>query len=111
MSEFNSGANGVNAASAATATHQAFDHAVDKTSETLRPVVDLLVASVHEAVERLADAAGAAADKMETSGAYVKNVQQQATRSARSYVRDQPLTSVGVALATGYLLSWALRKH
>lgn len=29
----------------------------------------------------------------------------------RSYVRDKPLTIVGVAVASGFLLSWALRQR
>jgi ElaB/YqjD/DUF883 family membrane-anchored ribosome-binding protein len=109
MSELNSGMN--TAAGMNATAHKAIDQVVDKTSETMRPVVDLLVASVHDAVERLADAAGTAAEKMEMSSAYVKNAQEQATRSARSYVRQKPLTSIGIAVATGYLLSWAMRKH
>lgn len=91
--------------------HQAFDQAANKTSETLRPVMDMLVSSVHEAVERLAHVATEAADKVEVSGEYVKNMQVRATRSTRSYVRERPLTALGIAVASGYLLSWALRQR
>ncbi len=91
--------------------HQALDHAADKASETLRPVMDMLVASVHDAVERLAHVATHAADKVEMSGEYVKEVQERAARCSRSYIREKPLTALGVAVASGYLLGWALRRR
>lgn len=80
-------------------------------SEALRPVVDQLLAGVHEAVERLAGVAAQAVDKAELSGEYLMAKQAKAVRGARGYVREQPLTAVGVALASGFLLSWALRQR
>ena len=80
-------------------------------SETLRPVIDQLLAGVHHAVERLADVAAAAVDKVELSGDYIKDTQDKAVRGARGYVREKPLTSIGIAVASGFLLSWALRQR
>jgi ElaB/YqjD/DUF883 family membrane-anchored ribosome-binding protein len=92
---------------AQTATHKVYTGS----SETLRPVIDHLLSSVHDAVDRLTDVAAQAADKAELSGVYIKNAQRQATRSSRAFVREQPLTSIGIAVASGYLLSWLLRKR
>ncbi len=36
---------------------------------------------------------------------------RQSQRNSHAYVREQPLTAVGVALASGFLLSWALRQR
>ena len=91
--------------------HNALDHAADKTTTALRPVMDMLVSGVHDAVERLAQVATDAAGKVEVSGDYVRQMQQQATRSTRTYVREKPLTALGVALAAGCVLGWVLRKR
>lgn len=93
------------------AVTSAFDNAIDKTSDTLRPVVDHLMVGVHEAAERLADVVAQAASKVELSGEYLKASQTRMVGSCRSYVRSKPLTAVGVAVASGFLLSWALRQR
>ena len=90
-----------------TTAHKAYT----ASAETLRPVVDQLLAGMHQAVERLADVAAKAVDKVELSGDYLKDTQDKAVRGARGYVRDRPLTSVGIAVASGFLLSWALRQR
>ncbi|RFO97156.1 hypothetical protein DIC66_08410 [Rhodoferax lacus] len=89
------------------AAHKAYAASAD----TLRPVVDHLLSGMHQAVERLADVAASAVDRAAQSGEYLKDTQAQAVRGARGYVREKPLTSVGVAVATGFLLSWALRQR
>jgi ElaB/YqjD/DUF883 family membrane-anchored ribosome-binding protein len=80
-------------------------------SDALRPVVDQLLAGMHKAVERLADVAAQAVDKVEMSGECLMDTQAKAVRGARSYVREKPLTAIGVAVASGFLLSWALRQR
>jgi ElaB/YqjD/DUF883 family membrane-anchored ribosome-binding protein len=92
---------------AQTAAHKVYTGS----TEALRPVVDQLLSSMHDAVERLSDVAAQAADKAELSGAYIKNAQRQAARNSRAYVREQPLTSIGIAVASGFLLSWLLSKR
>lgn len=89
--------------------HQAIDQAVEKTSDTLRPLMDVLVAGVHDAVERLASVATQAADKVEVTGEYVKDVKLRMGRQCRNYVQEKPLTSLGLALASGYVLGWLMR--
>ncbi len=91
--------------------HQAFDNAADKTADTLRPVMDMLVSGVHDAVERLSHVVTQAADKVESSGESIKDAQARATRCSRNYIREKPLTSIGIAIASGYLLGWALRHR
>ena len=93
------------------AAHKAYAASAD----TLRPVVDQLLAGMHQAVERLADVAAQAVTKTvegaELSGEYLKDTQDKALRGARGYVREKPLTSIGIAVASGFLLSWALRQR
>jgi ElaB/YqjD/DUF883 family membrane-anchored ribosome-binding protein len=80
-------------------------------ADTLRPLLDQLLAGMQQAVERLTDVATQVANQAEQSGHYVKDSQERAVRGARGYVRAQPLRSVGIALAAGFLLSWALRRR
>jgi ElaB/YqjD/DUF883 family membrane-anchored ribosome-binding protein len=103
MSELNS--------TASVAAHHVFDTSIDKTSDALRPVLDQLMTGVHEAVARLAEVAEQAVAKVEDSGDYLKESQTRMVSGCRSYVRDKPLTSIGVALASGFLLSLALRQR
>jgi ElaB/YqjD/DUF883 family membrane-anchored ribosome-binding protein len=92
---------------AQTAAHKVYTGA----TETLHPMMDHLLSSVHDAVDRLSDVAAQVADKAELAGASVKNAQRQATRSSRAYVREQPLTSIGIAVASGFVLGWLLRRR
>lgn len=95
---------------AAASTHNAFDNAVDKTSAVVHPAVDTLVAGVHDAVDRLANVASQAAGKLELTGDQLKDAQSRVASNCRDYVREKPLTSLGIALASGFLISLALRK-
>jgi ElaB/YqjD/DUF883 family membrane-anchored ribosome-binding protein len=103
MTEFNS--------TASADAHKAFDSALEKTSDSLRPVLDHLMAGVHEAVDRLSEVAAQAVSKVELSGEYLKDSQTRMVSCGRNYVRAKPLTSIGVAVASGFLLSWAMRQR
>ncbi len=96
---------------AASTAHQAFDAATEKAGDNLRPVLDHLMGGVHDAVEHLADVAAQAVNKMELSGAYLKDSQTRMVGGCRNYVRAKPLTSIGMAVAGGLLLGWALRQR
>ena len=87
--------------------HQAFDKAAD----AARPAIDQLVAGVSAAVDRLAEAASSAANRLEATGDTLKEAPAKLTRSCRIYVREKPMTSIGLAVAAGFLLSWALRQR
>jgi ElaB/YqjD/DUF883 family membrane-anchored ribosome-binding protein len=91
--------------------NNAFDTTMDSTAETLRPLLQQLMAGLHQAVDRLDDVAARAVDKVDQSGEYLKDAQERMAGGARGYVREQPLTAVGVAVASGFLLSWLLRRR
>ena len=73
--------------------------------------VDKASDSAHEAVDKIASAANQAADSIEEKGTQLKNAEQRLMRKCRGYVRDQPVTSLGVAIAAGFLLSRWLSGH
>jgi len=61
--------------------------------------------SAHEAVDKIANAANQAAEAIGEKEAQLKNVEQQLMEDCRGYVRDNPVTSLGIAIAGGFLLS------
>ncbi|MDD5323116.1 MAG: DUF883 C-terminal domain-containing protein [Methylococcales bacterium] len=61
--------------------------------------------SAHEAVDKVASAANQAAEALGEKGNQLKNAEQQLIENCRSYVRDNPITSLGIAAAAGFLLS------
>ena len=56
-------------------------------------------------------AAGQAAGTLGVKGEQFKNAQVRAMEQCRGYVRDHPVTSLGIAIAAGFLLSrlWTSR--
>jgi ElaB/YqjD/DUF883 family membrane-anchored ribosome-binding protein len=97
--------------SATSGAHKAIDTAVDTANETLRPAVKNLVVGAHDTVDRLSSVASNAADRLEATGHQLKVAQSRATESCRTFVQEQPLTSLGIALASGLVLGLALRSR
>jgi ElaB/YqjD/DUF883 family membrane-anchored ribosome-binding protein len=91
--------------------HKAIDSAVDTANETLRPAVKTLVTGAHHTVDRLSGVASVAADKLEATGQQLKAAQSRASESCRTFVQEKPLTSLGIALASGLVLGLVLRSR
>jgi len=78
--------------------------------------VDRAAQSAHEAIDRLAAKAGPAIDRLRSStsaaGATLKSrasdlseLEEQWLERTRDYVRENPLTSLGIAVLAGVVLS------
>ena len=67
--------------------------------------IDKASKSAHEAVDKIASAGNQAAETLGEKGEQLKNAEQQLVENCRSYVRDNPITSLGIAAAAGFLLS------
>lgn len=85
--------------------------AIDKVSDAARPMVDRVTTGAHQAVDKIASAAGQAAETLGEKGEQLKNAQAQAMAQARTYVRDNPMAALGMAVAAGYILSRLLRSR
>jgi ElaB/YqjD/DUF883 family membrane-anchored ribosome-binding protein len=59
--------------------------------------------SGYKAFDKIASATSQAAEAFNKKGGEF-NDQQRLMKNCRSYVRDKPVTSVGIALAAGFLL-------
>jgi ElaB/YqjD/DUF883 family membrane-anchored ribosome-binding protein len=84
---------------------------IDKMSASARPTVDRLSSGAHQAVEKIAMAASDAAESLGAKADQLNDVQTRMTEQCRGYVHDNPLAAVGIALATGFVLSRLLRSR
>ena len=84
---------------------------IDKVSDAARPVVGRIASGAHQAVDKIAGAAGQAAETLGVKGEQLKNAQVRAMEQCRGYVRNNPVTALGIAVAAGFLLSrlWSSR--
>mgnify|MGYP003394868758 CR=1 FL=1 len=60
---------------------------------------------LHTTVDRAASVAHSAADQVTRKTDQWMHTQDRLLSSTREYIREQPMTAVGIALAVGFLLS------
>ena len=70
--------------------------------------IDKAANSANEAIDKAASATNQATEALGKKGEQLKNAEQQLMEDCRVYVRDNPITSVGIAVAAGFLLSRVL---
>jgi ElaB/YqjD/DUF883 family membrane-anchored ribosome-binding protein len=75
--------------------------------ETLDKVSD----SAHEAFDKIASATSQAAEALGEKGEQLKKTEQQLMKNCRGYISDNPITSVSIAVAAGFLLSRLLSRR
>ena len=85
--------------------------AIDKVSDAARPAVDRIALGAHKAVDRIAGTAAQAAETVGVKSEQLRNAQVRAMEQCRGYVRNNPVTALGIAVAAGFLLSrlWSSR--
>ncbi len=86
-------------------------NAIDKVSDAARPMVDRIASGAHQTVDKIAGVATQAAETLGVKGEQLKNFQAQAMEQCRGYVRENPVASLGIAIAAGYLLSKLLSSR
>lgn len=84
---------------------------IDKASDAARPAVDRLATGAHQAVDKIAGAATQAAATLDLKSEQIMDAQSRLTETCRDYVRDNPVTSLGIAVAAGFLLSRLLSSR
>lgn len=96
-------------------TNTSLAQTADDLAERSRTTVDRFAQTAHDAIDRLAAKAGPAIDRLrggatntsETLRAKADQfteMEEQWVESARSYVRENPMAAVGIAVAVGLLL-------
>jgi ElaB/YqjD/DUF883 family membrane-anchored ribosome-binding protein len=61
--------------------------------------------SAHETVNKMADVSNQAVDAISEKGEQLKKAEEQMMDNCRGYIHDNPITSLGIAVAAGFLLS------
>lgn len=84
---------------------------IDKASGAALPAVERVAAGAHQAVDHLVSAATRATDTFDEKGGQLRDARSRFTESCRVHVREQPITSLGIAVAAGFLLSVLLRRR
>lgn len=85
--------------------------AIEQASGLARPAVEQMAAGAHVALDRMAGAANQAAAALDMNAVKLRDTQQRMTESCRTYVREKPLASLGMAVAAGFVLSWLLSRR
>ncbi len=73
--------------------------------------VDAAAARAHKAVDWAADTTNNATDSLSEAGHEIKETQERWLAITREYIQENPATAVGIAVASGYLLSRILRTR
>jgi len=73
--------------------------------------IDKVSHSAHAAYDKIADAAGDAAEVLGEKGEQLKKAEQKLMKNCRGYISENPITSVSIAVAAGFLLSRLLSRH
>lgn len=85
--------------------------AIDRATDAARPTVDKVAAGAHNLVDKLAGAASKTADTLDVKTGQLKDAQARLAENCRDYVRENPLASLGIAVAAGFLLSRLLASR
>ncbi|MGK2941244.1 MAG: DUF883 domain-containing protein [Immundisolibacter sp.] len=73
--------------------------------------IDKASHAAHETVDKIAGASNKAADAIGEKGEQLKNAEQHFLNNCRAYARENPVASLGIAVAAGFLLSRLLSSR
>ena len=93
---------------ASSSAHTAVDSLADAADEATRrakPKIDKVAAMAHDVVDRAAGAASQTADKLTARGETLSAAQKRLVADTCSYVSENPLKSVGIAVLAGFVLA------
>jgi ElaB/YqjD/DUF883 family membrane-anchored ribosome-binding protein len=97
---------------ASSGAHAAVDSiagAADEAARKAKPAIDHVAAMAHQAVDKVAGAAAPAADWLTEQGESLTAAQKQLVTDTCNYISANPLKSVAIALAAGFVLSRIIR--
>lgn len=80
-------------------------HTIDSVSEAARPALDHLASNAHGAVDRAGHTASHVAGILGEQGDQLNDKGKRMVERAEVYVRQNPVASLGIAVAAGYILS------
>lgn len=98
---------------AATGAHYAVERVASAADETVRkaiPAIDRAAEYAHRTVDKAVTGATPAAEWIDDQATAFNAAQSKLVDNTRAYVAANPLASLGMAIAAGFLVSRILRK-
>lgn len=74
-------------------------------------ITDKAANLAHETFDNIASATCQVVEALGEKGEQLQNAEQHLMKNCRGYVRDNPITSIGIAVAGGFLLSRLLNNR
>ena len=74
-------------------------------------ITDKVSDSAHAAYDKIADATSQAAETLGEKGEQLKKTEQQLMKNCSGFISDNPITSVSIAVAAGFVLSLLLSRR
>jgi ElaB/YqjD/DUF883 family membrane-anchored ribosome-binding protein len=71
-------------------------------------ITDKAANLAHEAGNQIANATHQVAETFTEKSEQIQKAEQRLVKNCSSYIRDNPITSIGIAVAAGFLLSRVL---
>jgi ElaB/YqjD/DUF883 family membrane-anchored ribosome-binding protein len=100
------------------AVARAVDHAsgnlhqaIDRVTGVTQPALNHMASSAHQVVDQVNQATSQAAEHLETKAAHWCGMQDRLKQQCRQQVANRPFTALGIALATGLVLSWFIKSR
>ena len=90
--------------------NEGIDSATAKVASAAHTAVDVAAENIALAEKALRDASAGVGEKVTEKAKLARSYSEDALESLKAYVNLYPLRSVGIALATGYLLSSLLKN-
>jgi ElaB/YqjD/DUF883 family membrane-anchored ribosome-binding protein len=98
------------ASSGAHAAVNSLAEAADGAVRKAKPAIDQVAAMAHQAVDKAAATAIPAADWLGAKGESLDAMQKRLVNNTSAYISANPLTSIGVAVLAGFLISRLMRS-
>jgi ElaB/YqjD/DUF883 family membrane-anchored ribosome-binding protein len=77
----------------------------------MNTTTDKVADFAHETVDAIADASNHAKTAFDEKSDHIINAEQQLLKNCQTYIRENPVTSLGLAVAGGFLLSRLLSRR
>lgn len=94
----------------AAGVHNVVAKVVDVADEAARKTIPTLAEYAHQTVDKVVTGAAPAVEWINEQAATLNAAQRKLVSSTRDYVAANPLTSLGIALAAGFLVSRIFRS-
>lgn len=83
----------------------AIHSAIDDVASKAKPAIDRAASLAHEAADKVSSAGAQTADWMSAQGEHLSAAQKKLVEDTCNYISANPLKSVAMAVAAGYVLS------